>query len=297
MNLLSRSSATAVADKLRIHLTKRPLHRAVNELGGRSIRNEDIAYNQFGSHLALDYRRIFVPESRKERVHIVRNAYVPSKRRERYVDEIDRIIRTAIVSTVAGSTLIEDTSMPKEILRALLTGSKLENQIMLLVGGRGCGKTTFIDYCRDVKLPEEVTNTTVWAHVNLNKSPDDESLREAWMLQEVVAELRASQPDTDFDELETLLKLFAPQVNRLKKGALKLLEPASAAYNTRLSDAILQLQSNAVEYTKAICRFVCGDNHILHEPGRLGAGKCSGADWSWDRSSLPGDSWGIGLAS
>jgi hypothetical protein len=114
-----------------------------------------------------------------------------------------------------------------------------------------------------VKLPEEVTSTTVWAHVNLNKSPDDKSLREAWMLQEVVAELRASQQDTDFDELETLLKLFAPEVNRLKKGALKLLEPASDAYNTRLSDAILSLQSNAVDYAKALCRFVCGDRGKL----------------------------------
>lgn len=178
VSLLARTTAQAIADRLRKDLTSRPFFRAVNLLGGQSIRDEDFGYNDLGSKLALDYRRIFKPETRKDRKNIVQKAYVKSVRREHYVDEIDRIIRTAVVSTVPGSTLIDDTSTPREIIEVLRVGAKLENEIMMLVGGRGCGKTTFIDYCREVKLPEDLKKSTLWVHLNLNEAPSDKTLLE-----------------------------------------------------------------------------------------------------------------------
>ena len=79
VSLLSRSAAQAIADTARNSLTTRPLARATQFLGGRSARDEDVGYNDFGSKLAIDYRHVFNPESRHDRAHIVRNAYVPSQ--------------------------------------------------------------------------------------------------------------------------------------------------------------------------------------------------------------------------
>ena len=47
--LLSRNSAQAYADNIRKALTSRPLYRAVNFVGGQSVRDEDVGYNTFGS--------------------------------------------------------------------------------------------------------------------------------------------------------------------------------------------------------------------------------------------------------
>jgi len=45
--LLSRNSAQAYADNIRKALTSRPLYKAVNFVGGQSVRDGDVGYNTF----------------------------------------------------------------------------------------------------------------------------------------------------------------------------------------------------------------------------------------------------------
>ncbi len=261
--VLSRTTAQKTADANRNSITARPLHRALQFLGGQTTRDEDVGYNEFGSKLAIDFRHVFNPESRKDRVHIVRNAYVPSQRREHYVDEVDRIIKTAVGVAVPGAHPINDTGSPDEIVGALRGGRSLENEIMLLVGPRGAGKSTFVDYCREVKLPKDLLESTLWVHLNLNDAPDDQSMMERWLLDETVAGLHRQHPDIDFDDIATVRKVFSVEVNRLKKGPLALLDEDSDAYKTRLADRLLALQEDKVAHTKALTRYLCGERAKL----------------------------------
>lgn len=263
LSLCARSTAQATADALQAYLTPRPLFRAVNMLGGHSVRDEDIGYNEFGSKLALDYRTIFNPDSRKDRARIVQNAYITSERREHYVDEVDRIIKSAVVSVVPGSKLIEDTSAPKEILSALRAGRKLENEIMLLVGARGSGKTTFVDYCRLVKLPPDLAASTAWVHLNLNEAPKQRSHLEDWALRELADGLRNSRPDIDFDDREVIERVYGVELNKLRKGALAKLTPGTEAYEIRVADAIMALQASPLSTAKAMSRYLCGERNCL----------------------------------
>jgi Type I restriction enzyme R protein N terminus (HSDR_N) len=258
---LSRPVAQANADRIRNALTSRPLSRALQLLGGRSARDEDVGYNDFGSQLAIDFRHVFSPESRKERAHIVRNAYVPSNRREHYVDEIDRIIKTAVSAVVPGARLIENTDSPQEILAALRSGRTLENQIMLLIGARGAGKSTFLDYCQEVRLPQDLLKATLWVHLNLNDAPSERTMLERWLLEEVVTSLRRTHPAIDFDiEIQ---KVFAVEINRLRKGALSILDPDSDAYKVRVADQLVALQTDPLTHAKAMARFLAGERNRL----------------------------------
>jgi hypothetical protein len=69
--------------------------RPLNMVGGQSVRNEEIAPNTFGTALVFKFRHLFNPVTREDRAFIVRNAYIPSQRRERYIQQIDKIIRAA----------------------------------------------------------------------------------------------------------------------------------------------------------------------------------------------------------
>ncbi|MEX0716991.1 MAG: type I restriction endonuclease [Planctomycetaceae bacterium] len=258
--VLSRGSAQKEADRIRDALTTRPLFRAINFVGGSSVRDEDIGYNDFGSGLAIDFRHVFNPESRKERRHIVQNAYVGSQRRERYVDEIDRIIATAVHLAIPGAADIEDTSEPAEIFKALRAGRALENEIMLLIGPRGAGKSTFVDYCREVKLPKDLLDSTVWVHLNFNDAPSERSLLERWILEELISGLRNAYPEIDFDE--QVEKVFAVEVNQVKK-AMSRINPTSEAYALRLTDRVLELQADALSHAKAMARFCSGERARL----------------------------------
>ena len=259
VDLASRATTQAVADKLRSVLTTRPFYRALNQIGGQSVRDEDVGYNTFGSKLSLDYRTVFKPETRKERAYIVRNAYVRSTRREHYVDEIDRIVATSVASTVKGAQLIADTESPRQILDALSRGSSLENQVLLLVGGRGAGKTTFVDYIQEIKLSDALRKSTVWVHLNLNLAPEDRTLQEQWALEHLIHELKAEYSDIDFDVRDTWDKVYSVEIRRFKKISLANLTPGTEAYETRLADEIIRLQADSLRTAKALCRYLIAE--------------------------------------
>ena len=219
--------------------------------------------NTFGATIAGDYGNIFNPKTREDRTNIVRHAYVPSSRRQRYIEPIDRIIRNAVGPLTAGIPPLEDTAQPKEIASALRDRKNLENQVLLLVGSVGAGKSTFVDYLSAVGLPKDIRDRTLWLRVNLNEAPLSPALAYGWVAKSLVAEMRLQFPDTDFDRIDILQKIFAPELNTLKKGPLALLEPTSTEYRSRLADRLMALQADSLAMAKAMAWYVCAG------PGRL----------------------------
>ncbi len=244
-------------------LVERPFHMPIRLIGGQAIQNAEIGRNGFGNTLALEYRHLFNPSSRKERVNIVSNAYVSSKHRERYIDPIDRIIRAALPSSRADSKLIANVDNPRELLSILSRGKELEQQVLLLIGGVGTGKSTFIDYLRAVKLPDDLVKTTNWVHINMNRAPINPEAIYQWIADEIVSALQQDYSDIDFEELEIIQRVFSVELNRQRKGPLKLLTPRSEAYNTRLADAITNLQNDWKASANAHIRYLCAERGKL----------------------------------
>ncbi len=261
--LLKRSVLQERADVLCRRFTATDLWRPTHLLGGLTARNEEVGYNEFGARIALDFLHLFNPQSRAERSHIVRNAYVPSRRREHYVEEIDRVIRSAMPSPIAGSTLVEDTSNPAELIRVLKRGSELQHKMFLLVGPVGSGKSTFVDYFREVKLPDDVRNATAWVTVDMNDAPGRREMLDDWVLSEIIRNLRDTKPEFDFDEYENIEKVFSVELTALKKGPLARTPRDSQTYTDAISEEMRKLMSNKVEHTKALARFLCNERGKL----------------------------------
>src|SRR5439155_20113762 len=139
--------------------------------------------------------------SREDRAHIVRNAYVPSLRRQRYVEPIDRLIRHSVTPPAAEVPMLEDSSKPKEILDALRERRTLENQIILLVGSVGVGKSTFVEYLSVVALTDDLRSRTIWLRLNLNEAPLSTHLAYNWVTTSVITDIRVQFPEIDFDHI------------------------------------------------------------------------------------------------
>lgn len=258
---LGREDLGRSAERFRAQSTRRTVKRALKEIGGASVRNEEIGHNTFGSTLALDFRHVFTPSSAGDRAYVVRNAYVRSKRRDHYVEPIEKIIREIALPATDHIATIEDSGDPREVLRTLDRGATLERQILLLIGSVGSGKTTFVDHLVNVALPPALMGKTLWLRINLNLAPRENC--QSWVVQQVVNELRQSAPDVDFDDLEKVLNLYAPEVNKLRKGPLKLLDPESLSYQERFTDALLALQRDTVGTARALSRFLCAERGKL----------------------------------
>ncbi len=253
----------AYVNVLRARRASKPLNRATELVGGLSVRNEEVALNKFGAALVGDYGHLFNPLTRRDRAHVVKNAYVSSRRRERYVEPVDRIIRSATMPALEPVPVIEDSAKPTEITSRLTQGRALEHQILLLIGSVGSGKSTFIDYLTEVALPQEVRERSVWIRVDLNEAPLTTMHAYDWLSGQIATELREARHDLDFDSLPVLEKVYGPELNRLKKGPLALLDSSSLEYRTRVADHLSALILDKVGTAKAMARFVCGNTNRL----------------------------------
>lgn len=223
-------------------------------IGGIAIQQEEIGHNTFGATISAEFAHIFNPATLDDRVRIARDGYIPSKRRERYVDPIDRVIRASRPPSETASRPFDDTSNPRELLNAFKEPKQLEHQVLLIVGGVGVGKTTFIDHLQYAALPKDLIDTTIWIRVNMNNAPvsSDEIYR--WLRTQIILGCRAAYPKIDFDELETIKAVFSVEVRKFEKGIGALHKHDQNLYNEKLAEKLNELSNNlhqlAVAYTR-----------------------------------------------
>jgi RNA recognition motif len=264
VDLCKRAALQEHVDRIRRGWRKPSYHRAVSLVGGSGFQQEELPPNTFGATIAGDYGHVFSPRTKEDRALIVRHAYIASLRRQRYVEPIDRLIRGAVAPSTGSIRVFENTGTPDELTGALSERRQLENQVLLLVGSVGSGKSTFVDYVSLVALPDDLRDKSVWVRVNLNDAPLSADAAYSWLARTIVADLREQMPHgVDVDDLAVLQKIFAPELNAFRKGALSLLDSASTDYRTRLTDELIRLQRDPLVFAKCLARYICAG------PGKL----------------------------
>jgi len=234
-------------------------HKPIALLGGNAKRDEELGENLFGAAIIKEFQNIFNPESYEDRVEVVRNAYIPSIAIEKQTDPIRKVILSAIPPSIANSTKIKDTSKPRELINKLFGRSKLSNKLILLVGNVGSGKTTFIDYFREVALPAEIKEKTVWVYVNLNNTPVSKELIYAWLQSQIIDQLSQAHPEINLDSISELKKLYAKDIKAFEEGEGSLLLDDKIEYNKSLAYLIQNLKADKNKTTKAYTRYLCGE--------------------------------------
>ncbi|SDR79311.1 S1 RNA-binding domain-containing protein [Winogradskyella sediminis] len=231
-------------------------------LGGKSSRNISRGENSFGINLALEFKYLFNPETENEREEVIKNAYVESKRRLAHVLPIDRLIRNVITPSKNESLEISNTKAPKEIFNQLKQKDKIKNQICLLIGSVGSGKSTFIDYLHKIALPKDLTASTFWLSVNLNLAPINKEKIYSWFSESAIETLKSKNPQIDFNELSFIKKVFHKEI-KAKSSVLGLLGEGSTEYNKELYNIIKSLKDDNETFLKALIQYLFINKNIL----------------------------------
>lgn len=232
-------------------------------IGGAAVQNEEIGHNSFGATIAAEFGRIFSPESPEDRAFIARNAYIKSKRRERFIEPIDRVIRASRPPSHVHATEIEDTGDPREIIDKFRDLKPLEHQVLLLIGSVGSGKSTFVDYLHEVALDADIKASTVWVRMNMNPAPISPHEIYDWLRERIIEGITTAYPEIDFEELQTLKKLFGPQVRQYHKGTGRLYADNEQLYHQKLGELIDSLNNDLQARATAFARYCAGERGKL----------------------------------
>ena len=233
--------------------------RAKSLLGGLGVQGEELDRNTFGATVTSAIARIFNPLSKIDRRYVSQNAYVSSRRKERFISPIDKLIRAANPSSVSDAIQLEDTEKPSEIISKLNDASAIDRQVMLLIGSVGSGKSTFIDYLFNKALDEELLNKVTPVRIDMNNSPLSRDEIYSWLRQKIIEGCKSSLPDIDFDEISTIEKVYSAEINKAKKGDLSYFEEGTLDWKKGLRDEVVRLKNDDVLTTNAFVRFCCAE--------------------------------------
>jgi len=257
LKFVSRQEIVKLTDDILKTIKKSARYfKPVHMLGGNTVINETVGENSFGANVSLDYKYLFNPEALEDREAIVANAYIQSRRKEAHISPIDKIIRAALPVSVLDSKQIDDTANPKEIIQQLSNHKNLKNEICLLIGSVGSGKSTFTDYLRIVALPDALKSSTEWININLNKAPLSREIIYKWIVSEAIKEIKNKHKDIDFDDISVLKKIYLRQLNSLEKGRAALFPKDSDKYIEIIYEELKRLQSDDNQTLEALIYYL-----------------------------------------
>lgn len=231
-----KSIATNLKEILRTNvLYKKPL----NLLGGKHIQNTQ-RKNSFGETISISYRHLFNPNDEIERADIVKNAYVKVDKHLSHVDPIDRLIRKKISPSTTHAIEISDNVKPIEILSKLNNARNYNNQLLLLIGSVGSGKSTFISYLKEVGIDRSVVSRLTWIRVDLNSAPVNKEEIYIWLKNSIIDVIIDENKAVDVDDLEIIKQIFSNELEKFDKLA-KLLGKDSENYKIKLFEELTKL--------------------------------------------------------
>ena len=203
----------AQAEKITRLLSPDRTLRPVSRVGGEHAQSQQIPPNRFGQILVSNYVSLFTPDTVDQRKRIATEAYIKTTRTVRYMDEIERVVDQMNAFSDVSFRSIEDTGSPVEVISEFHDLECLTNQVMLLVGLRGAGKSTFIDHLQFSIFPSRGVEL-VWVRINFNLAPTSLDELFVWTRREVVRSLREQHPEIQTFTLEALKNIFQSDINR-----------------------------------------------------------------------------------
>lgn len=224
-------------------------------LGGRTTRNQSVGENGFGVNLSIEYKYLFNPETEEERELVINNAYVESKRRLAHVSPIDRLIRSIITPSKNEAIEVNNTRKPEEIIEQLKDKRKLRNQVCLLIGSVGSGKSTFVDFLHKKALPKEIVDETNWISLNLNVAPVSKDKIYDWIIEKSIEKISYIHPDIDFNNIDFIKQVFWKEL-KAKKSLLSILGEDTPEYNKELFNLLKELLANKENYLGNLIQFL-----------------------------------------
>lgn len=227
------------------------------QLGLNNSRRAQVSDNSFGNSLAIVYQGEFNPETREEREDIAKNAYVESKRREKHINNIEKIITQGGERLTGGRSLASEN---KEIIISALTNINYKNQIFLLIGSVGSGKSTFSDYLRYSIF--EGNNKLFWVNINLNNCPPAENEIYEWLVEEITNVIEFANSKRMFNSKDFIERIFFSEISRFKTGPISLFDEDSDNYKVRYVDELERLNNDKNKKLKAIMRYFFGQKGI-----------------------------------
>jgi hypothetical protein len=155
---------------------------------------------------------------------ILENCYVESPRDSSYEKGLDGLLRRKSIDLGHRARPItvtkKDAGDFQKTVSAELAKSLGDPEVLLILGGIGVGKTTFIHRFRKVIAAHEIDDNCLWAYVDFNKYSDTGEPLLEWVVKQLWESLDHDYHAVDLKSYAVLKQAYHSEYEHLRRGRL-----------------------------------------------------------------------------
>ncbi|HUV04319.1 MAG TPA: hypothetical protein VMX94_04355 [Armatimonadota bacterium] len=222
--------------------------------------DETVSRNPIDEHIRPFLIRYFGDISGADGMDVLRECYISSERHNQYgrqlenlledrLPRLDRPVQEIKTTRKSGGAFEEAVS---KIAAADTVGTAL-----LITGGVGAGKTTFLARFYHFMLKEELKSRVLWLYIDFTKMANPTGDMAAFVDSEILGHLR-SEPYADLrlEDWSTLNAVYESEIARLRRGVWKpLFDSDKSDYERKVSDFIYEKTTRQEDYVRDLLRY------------------------------------------
>ncbi|MEN6307091.1 MAG: type I restriction endonuclease [Anaerohalosphaeraceae bacterium] len=267
LSLYKRDTVLPGINKIRAGMFPNKRFKPLIFTGGPARQNQEISPNRFSEDLIPILRKYFDSDAVRATKEIIEKAYVNTEDVTRY----DKVLETLLKDNISRIKYPNHKEVnvyrkdAPDICKTIkdYVEDKDKATCLLLIGGVGSGKSSFIDRFYYFLLDEEIKRNTLWIFLDFNNAPNDIKAIEKWVVPEALRELIDRNNLSDFYNYKNLTRYFAPDIDNRNKGAYhKLRELDPVEYERRLSSDITSWTDDTEKLFVSAMRYFAGDKRL-----------------------------------
>lgn len=127
---------------------------------------------------------------------------------------------------------------------------------IIIIGSKGAGKTTFINYLFEVSLDPETLSERPFVYLDFRKYDDLGSEKEQ-IYKDILSSIERQYPDLNLYDLTVLKRTFYREINQKDKGVWKHIKDSdTSAYNERVSTLLDEALKNPIEHFNKLSEYL-----------------------------------------
>lgn len=134
-------------------------------------------------------------------------------------------------------------------------------QMYLLLGGIGCGKTTFIRRYQRMVGKETLSKHGLWFHLDFLEAPVDPSSLEKFAWQEVLNQLRSRYADIGLETRRNIKRAFADKIQVITQTSRAFMMRAGE-FEKEISPYLEKWQEDVTDYVPRLLRVAQNDGRL-----------------------------------
>ncbi len=262
----SRESISREAKEIRNRLLPTKWYKPLRFIGGESRQRATIPMNSFAADLSPLLRRYFDPDETRFSEEVLTKGYCSSEEITGYNSTLESLLKESILKkeeltelrTSKNSAKVFDDALNRKIKEK----SSIPDPLIVILGGVGSGKSMFIERYVKRLVSDDVKKSTLWIKIDFNKASVDTVDKDLdnWIREQFISTYKNALCDDGLFSYELLVKIFAPDINELKKGRFKkVFEQNRPLYDEKEAEFLDHWSADNTRLTKNIIRYHAGD--------------------------------------